>query len=1089
MEEIPDCLKTDMDVLLKQTEEITFRGINDRYRAKISPSALEIYDTNEVAKNPLFSDNLNNIRNNFCVHPRNPNLIYYCRTENPTEIYSLDLSNSPASWQPEQGHLLKEYADINNLALDPTGNFFIFTAGGAFKILRSDTLEELDSIRDVYHVHFDDQGRIRAINSEGKLVVYETNFEELVKQIEKEKAKALISQIDVTSLFKKAVTQKGQPTEEKKESFAHLQELKSKISADSKPLIEGAQSLEALGDLSEGLKQLSSKLIVQGLNRAQIEFITGDIEGAIEAKKEEMATSKVTEVLSKVRQKITGQGLSLRLIEEIRTKLSEAENLKPMVAEATKGELSKLTEEFNDQCLELFKKEGAEIATQVQDTLSETRATLDKMTKKSEFDDWIDYALPQLKSRLIFLNTQCPLEAREVRQKIIFTLQELDKLAKSYQEKFKSQYEQIREQAAERISQIEMIIKQNIESFLERLKSKKLADRAEAENFIQGVPAYKEIEAQIGLLERQDPLKAKDLSKSLKVAIANLFSEIERGALSVITETGQQMEPFGKVLFPKWEAKVKEKGYKNVELFFAQSSGNQASAADDTMGHIGFRIITKSGEERYLRLWEDLGQSEGKFELGRKAKAVSPSKVSYAKFEEIEEAYKDWVKPRSKRKKALKEKQMELKQELEKLYQLKTSSMSETELEEWQEKRDELVKGYVDFYRQNDVVILKRIEKLIKNPTLEEETNGAGFVQKWKNHWVRDPETEADLEKMAKLFKQQLDQQEGCLNLIGHAGTGKDLRIAMFSALTHRPLFSIDCTKWTTEYELSEDFTLETENGASYTAKLPSQALIGIQTPGAIVYFNEFSAMPENAQIFLHPLLDEKRAITLKTESGKRVPVDPTVLLGSSLNPFYPGTFEPPFATKRRMPSIELEYPKLYKEKDPADPNPNPAYSVAEALRVAREVDSLSDYTLDSNLAHNEFVKIWDKHVNGINNDAPEITDEQKFDLEVIQCLVQFGNKLRENFITIFEKGKDEALRQAKRDALPVTQPLTGSEMRRCAYFLSEITSQEKATANPEEVARKLLKDYFLCHIWSKADRNMIITAMLSWSKHNRVIA
>ena len=62
------------------------------------------------------------------------------------------------------------------------------------------------------------------------------------------------------------------------------------------------------------------------------------------------------------------------------------------------------------------------------------------------------------------------------------------------------------------------------------------------------------------------------------------------------------------------------------------------------------------------------------------------------------------------------------------------------------------------------------------------------------------------------------------------------------------------------------------------------------------------------------------------------------------------------------------------------------------------------DETLEGSLNNNEFVKIWDKHVNGIKNGARNLNVQEKFDLETILALVQFSNKLREEFIKNFEK-------------------------------------------------------------------------------------
>ena len=400
----------------------------------------------------------------------------------------------------------------------------------------------------------------------------------------------------------------------------------------------------------------------------------------------------------------------------------------------------------------------------------------------------------------------------------------------------------------------------------------------------------------------------------------------------------------------------------------------------------------------------------------------------------------------------------------------------------WQEEYKAKLQEYATFAAENHISLLRRIDQIKSEPEVE-YTNGKGFIPEWQSHWVMDRQTETDLEEMAKALKMQLDLQEGLVNLKGHAGTGKDVRIKMFSSLTNRPYFGIDGTKWTTEFELSEDVMLESKDGASQTVKVPSAVLNGITTPGAIVYFNEFNAMPEQAQIFLHALMDEKRSLTLKTSSGKTIRALPNVLLVGSMNPNYPGTFDPQFATRSRMVSLEIGYPPLTRKADAGDRNPNAPYDASEALRIARGVDSLADLTYEASLERNEYVKIWDKYINGIDNGAPEPTGTQKFDIDASLALVQFANNLRENFIKIFEKSREA------RNALPVSQPITGRELRRAAYALSKMTPEEKVTANPEGVARDLLNKYFLTHIDKKEDQDKIRTAMSTWTSKKRVRA
>jgi hypothetical protein len=201
------------------------------------------------------------------------------------------------------------------------------------------------------------------------------------------------------------------------------------------------------------------------------------------------------------------------------------------------------------------------------------------------------------------------------------------------------------------------------------------------------------------------------------------------------------------------------------------------------------------------------------------------------------------------------------------------------------------------------------------------------------------------------------------------------------------------------------------------------------------------------------------------------------------MNPNYPGTFDPQFATRSRMVSLEIGYPPLTRAPDTKDKNKNPLYDSSEALRIARGIDSLVDLTYEANLEHNDYVKMWDAYVNNIETGAPKPTIVQKFDMDVSLALVQFANRLREDFIKIFEKSRDA------RSALPVNQPITGRELRRAAYALNKISQEEKATANPENVARDLLAKYFLTHIDKKEDQDKIRTAMNTWTSKKRILA
>ena len=118
----------------------------------------------------------------------------------------------------------------------------------------------------------------------------------------------------------------------------------------------------------------------------------------------------------------------------------------------------------------------------------------------------------------------------------------------------------------------------------------------------------------------------------------------------------------------------------------------------------------------------------------------------------------------------------------------------------------------------------------------------------------------------------------------------------------------------------------------------------------------------------------------------------------------------------------------------------------------------------------------------GSKNEALPINKIQEFDLNVIRALIQFADRLRTDFKRNFEKTRDS------RDALPVFQPLTLREMRRCAYALSNMPDTEKLGADSDSTARALLKEFFLSNIYKADDKNKIESALKAMNSKNRLL-
>ena len=1058
-----------------------YKQLNEKYSAFITDVGINIIKNEETKGTPLFSDNTPSIEKNITVDPTNPNIVYYCQSSNPRNIRKIDLSTEPNTWGVISAELPQKYESVSGLQLDPSGNFFLFYSKEDLVMITKDGLEEVKRIPNLSHVNFDAAGKIRAVDKDGYLVIYEPNFGELIQEMDKHRIAKLAQGIKIVDIFESAASQKVLD-QERAEGFEYLETLRTGYEQQFAEVLTRVTTPDGVQQLRQSFNKLAEVLKQQGLKPSEVTFIISGLEGPIEAKEKEFAFKATQEVLTFVRTTLSN-GLSINSISEARAEMERIRATEALLEGGLLQEVHEVTLELEQKSLDFFRQRGGEIIKDIHGLIERTKTDLEGFTSKSQMDDWLEFRYPQLKSRLGSLAKDVPLEADEAYRTIVAARADLQTIASTFEEKFKREYAKVREMASERIGATVDILAQDVNGLVERLRSKGFTDRKMAEQYLTSSEARKTLENEITGLSGDNPDVARELERGLKVKISNALTEIERGSLTRVVETGQQMIMFGETTFPKWEAKVKEKVERRVDLTFEEDTKTHGPGikAEDILGDVSISIRTSTGKVEKIRLYEEW-QDENEWRLGLltyRGESIPPSYLSAKEFKNVRKEYGDWSQgDKSSLKKELQEKRDMLKEVYLKRQKIgeRTSDIDDI----WQGEYRVKLQEYATFVAKNHISLLRHIDQIKSEPEVE-YTNGKGFIPEWQSHWVMDRQTESDLEEMAKALKMQLDLQEGLVNLKGHAGTGKDVRIKMFSSLTNRPYFGIDGTKWTTEFELSEDVMLESKDGASQTVKVPSAVLNGITTPGAIVYFNEFNAMPEQAQIFLHALMDEKRSLTLKTSSGKTIRALPSVLLVGSMNPGYPGTFDPQFATRSRMVSLEIGYPPLTRNVDVGDKNPNAPYDSSEALRIARGVDSLVDLTYEASLDRNEFVKMWDKYINGIDNGAPEPTGTQKFDIDVSLALVQFANSLRENFIKIFEKSREA------RNALPVSQPITGRELRRAAYSLSKMTPEEKVTANPESVARDLLDRYFLTHIDKKEDQDKIRTAMNTWTSKKRV--
>ncbi len=1087
-----DTIPPELAEFAKNSAVESHKYLNDKYWMSVASDGINIVKNGDGVEKAVFSDRILSVNNNIAKDPNNPNIVYYCKDVNPEQILRLDLSGEPNTWSPTVAELPKQYDRIDQLQMDPTGSFLLFSSREDQVFLAKDTLQEVKRMPKLSHVSFDSSGNIRAIDGENRLVILEANFREIAREIDSRKIAKLASGVDLKSVFAPGVTV-GKEATGSTDTFEHLSALRTQYETEFASVLGGVTTLEGIQGVREGLGRLNLTLRIQGLQPDEATFIVEGLEGPVAEKEREFAVKAAREGLDFVRARLGGS-ISLSSMSEARAEMGRVKASEALLDADLRREVRDVGEELERKSLELFSQKGGEVIRDVESLVVRTKLDLEAFTKKSQMDDWLEFIYPQLRARLGSIARDVPLEAVEAYSALVSARARLQEMADVFERKFKQEYAKVREVAVERLEATVGTIQADLVGLLERLRSKEFTDRRSAEEYLQASEARKAIEAEVTAMAGSSPDISKELNRALRVGISNALTDIDRGSNTSVAASGQQMITFGKTDFPKWEAKVKAKVARKVEVVFDDdpSSHGPGLKPADILGDVALSITTATGKTARARLYEGWDE-ENEWRLAPpsyRGTPIPPSYLTAGEFRKVRRDYGEWSRgDKSQLQDELKKRRVALREIYEKrerTYETnsagknvkllpRTSGEALAIREEYKTRLNE----YGQFCAENNIHILKRIDRVQSEPDAE-YTNGKGYVPEWQSHWTNDPQADGYLEEMAQVFKMQLDLQEGMLDLKGHAGTGKDVLIKMFCARTNRPYFAIDCTRWTTEAELSEDVILQSVDGASQTVMVPSAVLNGITTPGAVVYFNEFTAMPEQAQIFLHALLDEKRSLTLKTQSGKTVRAEKTILLAASENPDYPGTFTPQFATRSRMVGINVKYPPFTRLPGIGDTNPNPPYDVSEALRIARGVDSLADLTYEASLDRNEFVKIWDRYVNGIENGALEPTGTVKFDIDTILALVQFTNKLRTDFIKNFEKSREKNL-------LPIRQPLTGRELRRCANALSKIPPEEKVAGHEETVARDLLERYFLSHIDKDEDRTKIKTAMDTWTSRRRL--
>lgn len=288
---------------------------------------------------------------------------------------------------------------------------------------------------------------------------------------------------------------------------------------------------------------------------------------------------------------------------------------------------------------------------------------------------------------------------------------------------------------------------------------------------------------------------------------------------------------------------------------------------------------------------------------------------------------------------------------------------------------DERTKGIVERYRREADEYFKRLKRRV--PEFDE-------------HWRITDFHMAKLEEVAETLNLQLDNHRGILILQGEAGTGKNVLVDMLSNLSNREVVSILCNENSVKEDLTYEFYYDPEKG---TYKLPSKLVEGIQTPGAIILFDEINALRPGIAKMMNSLFDYRRRIYLP-EGGKEreIIVDPTVLFVGTMNPQnYGGVNRLSPEVKSRARVVDIDYPPFEEMR-----GGRTHYKSDEAEMLAAYMDTLGE------LKQQELKQCWDYVINrDTTNGADRILQGNpaiETDIRRVYDVIRVANRLRDMY-------------------------------------------------------------------------------------------
>lgn len=324
-------------------------------------------------------------------------------------------------------------------------------------------------------------------------------------------------------------------------------------------------------------------------------------------------------------------------------------------------------------------------------------------------------------------------------------------------------------------------------------------------------------------------------------------------------------------------------------------------------------------------------------------------------------------------------------------------------------------------------------------------------------YFVETPHVVETMEKFTKLTNRQREREQGVVILEGEAGTGKNKLVDHYAHLTQRPIFRFTCSAGKDEQDLKYLLEYDSKKG---TYRIKSTVVEALETPGAILEFDEINTLKPEVAKNLNSLFDHDRALFLGEDRKSVKAAEEVILVGLQNPQHYMGVKPLAETIKSRARIMEVSYPPFEKEK--TSPNEAVQYRADEALIIRQYVPELKG------LSQQEFQILWDSEINGKADPRATdlITADHKERIEEVKEIVEIANKIRQAYKAYHEGKSDE----------PIKFVFSLRESVECGYELddAEITSEEKRKGMTK--AKKAVKEVILPKIPLGEERTYLET-------------